>query len=125
MNNLEKRVDIDKLVFKYKADTSDANFSKFDNALDLINKIRDGEITLNEAKNEQTALGSNMGQIKKVRKKYLSKENEEAKMNIENLYNARKASIDFFYEYTSRASEARRQAKKGTGLKILTPKQML
>ena len=30
-----------------------------------------------------------------------------------------------FYEYTSRASEARRQAKKGTGLKILTPKQML
>ena len=50
MNNLEKRVDIDKLVFKYKADTSDANFSKFDNALDLINKIRDEEITLNEAK---------------------------------------------------------------------------
>ena len=31
----------------------------------------------------------------------------------------------FFDEYTSRASEARRQAKKGTGLKILTPKQML
>ena len=30
-----------------------------------------------------------------------------------------------FYEYTSRASEARHQAKKGTGLKILTPKQML
>ena len=35
------------------------------------------------------------------------------------------AAIDFFDEYTSRASEARRQAKKGTGLKILTPKQML
>ena len=30
----------------------------------------------------------------------------------------------FFYEYASRASEARRQAKQGTGLKILTPKQM-
>ena len=27
--------------------------------------------------------------------------------------------------YTSRASEARRKAKKGTGLKILTQKQML
>ena len=46
-------------------------------------------------------------------------------MNIENLYNARKAAIDFFDEYTSRASEPRRQVKKGTGLKILSHKQML
>ena len=53
-----------------------------------------------------------MGEIKKVRKKHLSKENKEAKINIENLYNARKAAIEFFDEYTSRASEARRQAKK-------------
>ena len=42
----------------------------------LINKIRDGEISLNEAKNEQTKLGTNMVEIKKVRKKYLSKENK-------------------------------------------------
>ena len=31
----------------------------------------------------------------------------------------------FFDEYTSTASEARRQAKKGTRIKILIPKQML
>ena len=37
-----------------------------------------------------------MGEIKKVRKKYLSRENKEARTNIENLYNARKAAIDFF-----------------------------
>ena len=61
----------------------------------------------------------------KVPKKYLLKESREAKANVENLYNARKAAIDFFDEYTSRASEARRQAKKGEGLKILTPNQML
>ena len=36
-----------------------------------------------------------------------------------------KRLLFFFYEYTSRASEARCQAKKGTGLKILTSKQML
>ena len=34
-------------------------------------------------------------------------------------------AIDFFDEYTSRASEARRQTKKRIGLKILSPKQML
>ena len=66
-----------------------------------------------------------MGQIQKVQKRYLLKEIREARTNIENLYNARKAAIDFFDKYTSRASEARRQAKKGTGLKILTLKQML
>ena len=36
-----------------------------------------------------------------------------------------KIGIDFFHEYTSRVSEARRQAKTGTGLKIITPKQIL
>ena len=66
-----------------------------------------------------------MREIKRVQKRYLLKESREALTNIENLYNARKAAIDFFDEYTSRASEARRQAKKGTGLKILTPKNML
>ena len=41
------------------------------------------------------------------------------------LYNARKSAIDFFDEFTLRASEARHQVKQGKGLKILTPKQML
>ena len=40
INNLDKNVDINKLVFKYKGNTSDEDFSKFDN--DLINEIRDG-----------------------------------------------------------------------------------
>ena len=35
------------------------------------------------------------------------KEIKEAKINVENLCNARKAAIDFFDEYTSRASGAR------------------
>ena len=66
-----------------------------------------------------------MGEIKRVQKKHLLKEIREAILNIENLYNARKAAIDFLEKFTSRASEARHQAKKGKGLKILTPKQML
>ena len=75
IKNLDKMVDIDELVFKYKGNTPGEDFCKFDNALDLINKIRDAKISLNEAKDDQTKLGSDMGEIKKVRKKYLSKEN--------------------------------------------------
>ena len=66
-----------------------------------------------------------MGGIKKVQKKHLLKESWQARTSIENLYNARQTAIDFSDEYTLRAFEARRQAKKGTGLKILSPKQML
>ena len=65
-----------------------------------------------------------MGKEKRCGKEYLSKENKEAKTNIQNLYNARKLATDFFDEYTSRASETRSQAKKEAGLKILAPKQM-
>ena len=53
IHNLDKKVDTNKLVFKYKSNTADEDFSKFDNAFVLIGKIRNGEISLNEAKDEQ------------------------------------------------------------------------
>ena len=65
-------VHIDKLVFKYKGDE---DFSKFDNVFDLINKISDGEISLNEPKpkDDETKLRSDMGEIKKGAKKIFIK----------------------------------------------------
>ena len=41
------------------------------------------------------------------------------------LYNARNNAIKFYEDYSSMVSEAKHKATKGTGLKILTPKQML
>ena len=41
------------------------------------------------------------------------------------LYKARKSVIKFFDDYSSMLSERKLKATKGTGLKILTPKQML
>ena len=40
VNNLDKKVN-NKLVFKYKGNTADEDFSLFDNAFELISKIRD------------------------------------------------------------------------------------
>ena len=46
--------------------------------------------------------------------------------NVDNLYKSRQAAVDFFIEYTQRVSEVKSRAEQeGTGLKILTPKQML
>ena len=64
INNLDKKVDASKLVFAYKGKTADQDFSKFDNALDLIDKIRNSEISLNEAIDEQAESKSDIGEIK-------------------------------------------------------------
>ena len=45
--------------------------------------------------------------------------------NNETLYKARNEAIKFYDDYSSIMSEAKIKATKGTGLKILTPKQML
>ena len=46
--------------------------------------------------------------------------------NIEILYKARNEAVKFYDEYSLMMSEAKTKARatKGTGLKILTPKQM-
>ena len=45
--------------------------------------------------------------------------------NLENLYNSREEAINFFRDYTEMLYDAKYKATKGTGLKILTLKQML
>ena len=60
ISTLDKRDNIDKLMFKFRGNTADEDFSGFDNAVELISKIRNGEISLNEAKkNEQEQFKSN------------------------------------------------------------------
>ena len=43
MTDLDKRVNRDDLIYRYKGRLADTNFDKFDNALGIINKIRDGK----------------------------------------------------------------------------------
>ena len=44
--------------------------------------------------------------------------------NIETLYKAKNEAIKFYDDYSLMMSETKTEASKGTGLKILTPKQM-
>ena len=45
--------------------------------------------------------------------------------NTEIPYKARNEAINFYDDYSSMMSDAKYRATKGTGIKILTPKQML
>ena len=63
--NLDKSVDRykDKLTYKYKGNTSDINFNEYIGAIDLSNKIKDGEISFKKAVNDQYELKSTLGEI--------------------------------------------------------------
>ena len=67
ITELDKKVNPDDLIYKYKGPTADEKFK--DNALDLINKLREGKIRLADAKNDQMKFKSDLEKIKKVNKK--------------------------------------------------------
>ena len=49
ITELDKKVNVDDLVYRYKGKTLDEKFDKYDNALNLIDKIKNVEIKLAEA----------------------------------------------------------------------------
>ena len=51
LTNLDKKVNSDGLIYRYKSNTDDTKFDKFDNVPNIINKIRNGEVSLNDVKN--------------------------------------------------------------------------
>ena len=125
ITDLDKKVNSDDLIYRYKGNTPDLNFDEFDNAFDIIDKVRDGKIDLADVKNNQEKFKSYLGEIKKGNKKHRSKVQKNTLYNIEMLYKARNEAIKFYDDYSLMMSEAKVKATKETGLKILTPKQML
>ena len=125
ITDLDKKVNSNDLIYRYKGNTPDLCFDEFDNVLALIDKIRDGKISLTDVKNNQEKFKSSLGEIKKRNDKRKLKEQKNALYNIETLYKARNEAIKFYDTYSLIMSEAKIKATKGERRKILTPKQML
>ena len=65
-------------MYLYKGKNPDKKFDKYDNALDLINKVKNGEIKLSDVKNYQTIFKAHLDEIKKGNNKKISKEQRNA-----------------------------------------------
>ena len=61
MRMINKKVDTNDLIYRYKDNTGDLNFDEFDNAISLIDKILDGKVSLADAKNNQKLFKSYLG----------------------------------------------------------------
>ena len=68
ITDLDKKVNSDDLIYRYKGNTADLKFDKFDNALNIINKIQNGEISLADLKNNREKFKSYLGEIKQETK---------------------------------------------------------
>ena len=125
ITELGKKVNLSDLVYRYKGKNPDEKFNKYNNALDLIDIIKNGQIKLSDAKYNQIKFKSSLGKTKKENNQKRSKEQKIALHNIDMLYKARNEAIKLYGDYSLMISEAKNKATKGTGLKILTSKQML
>ena len=60
-------------MYRYSGRTPDEKFVKYDNAVDLIDKIKIGEIKLTDVEKDQINFKSSLGEIKKGNNKKRSK----------------------------------------------------
>ena len=111
ITDLDEKVNSDNLIYRYKGRTADAKFDKFDNALDIIDKIRNDEASLTDLKSNQAKFKSNLSEVKKVHKNR-TKEQEDTLHNIEMSYKARNEAIKFRDDYSSTMSETKLKATK-------------
>ena len=50
-------------MYRYKGNTADAKLDAFGNAFIIIDKIRDGKVSLTDAKSDQVEFESNLGDM--------------------------------------------------------------
>ena len=97
--------------------------------MSLFQKIENGDIPLKKADKEQDLLISDLGTISSGNSKYKEKHQLDVIKNVRNLHNSRQKIINLLIDNAKIRSEAIYKAKQnkkiGTGIKILTPKQML
>ena len=104
--------------------TKKYNFSELTDPLTFLNEIKKGKLSLEEAKIYQQDYLDYLNIIRKGNKNV---EQRKTLANINIFYNARNNAIKFIEDYGSIILEAKGLAREqeGTGLKILTPNQML
>ena len=92
----------------------------------IFKSIYNDDKPLEDIEKEQIEFKRDLGRIKQGDTRDKLEEQKKTIVNIKNLYNARQEFVQIFNDYASNISRNIYDSKQeGTGLKILTPKQML
>ena len=129
IEEMSNEIDYNDLDYVVLSSDMEYKFSIEKDPISLLNAIKKGEMSLEEAKNRQKEYLYYLNIIRKGNKNPIQK---KTLSNIENHFNARNNVIKFIEDYSSIIFEVKRPVKEeqeGKGaneqLKILTPNQML
>ena len=128
IEEINNKIDYEDLDYVILSKDMEYNFSIEKDPISLLKAIKDGEISLKEARDRQR---NYKHYLNIIRKGYKNSVQKKTLSNIENHFNAREKAIEFIEDCGSMVLEARRLAREheGTGankmLKILTPNQIL
>ena len=75
ITKLNEKVNFDDLIYRYKGNTADLKLNQFDNA---FSKMREGKISLTDAKNNQAIFLSDLNEINRGNKKHRPKEQKNS-----------------------------------------------
>ena len=131
IQELSRKIDYKNLNYGFTTKASSSiNFTGYIGPFTLFKKIRDRDISLEIAEEDQKKkFKRKFGQIKSGNPDHKSDKQFYTIKNVKNLYDSRQKIIDLFNSYSKIRSESIYRSKqnesKGKGLKILTPKQML
>ena len=122
-----KHIDFNDIIYNFKdLRISSVSFIKFKDPLHIFKSIHNGEIPSEDIEKQQIELKRNFGRIKQGDPRDKSEEQKRTIYNIKNLYNSREELVKMSNDYARNMSRNICDSKQeGTGLKILTPKQML
>ena len=126
MNELYESINKNKLYFEYVGNTKDVSFYQYIDSKELFDEIKDNQLRFDDALKKQKELLKKINKVEMDRKTF---EQEKVITNLENFYKSREEVFVFFRDYAKMMLDSGYKAKqdktKGTGLKILTLKQML
>ena len=121
LEELNNKIDYDNLKYVVESSGDEYRFNKIEDLIALLNDIKKGKISLEEAKEQQKNYYNSLNTIRRGNK------NASQKRTFNILFDARDNAIKFIEDYSSMILEAKKLAKEqeGTALKILAPNQML
>ena len=119
-----KKIDYNNLKYVVVSSDDEYSFDKLKDPIAFLDDIKKGKISLKEAKDQQQDYFNYLNIIRRGNK---NANQRKALANINIHFNARNSAIKFIEDYSLMILEAKKLAKEqeGTGLKILTPNQML
>ena len=126
INDLSRKIDLNNLIYYFKNKSiSLINFIGRKGPLHLYRYIFDGNIKLAKSEKDLKLFKLNLNEITKGNPKNESKDQIKTAKNIKTLYESRVKITEIYNDYAKIRSKSNHNSKHCSGLKILTPKQML